>query len=125
MARLTIGLTAAVAALGLAAPAAAQSVDDDVRCLLASNFFARTEKDPAKRQLATASSAFYLGRLDARISNDQLKNAVTAQAKTMTSASVAPTMNGCAKRLNQKGVALHTLAPGGAPQPPKAPAKPK
>jgi hypothetical protein len=125
MARLTIGLAAAVAAMGLAAPAAAQSVDDDVRCLLASNFFARTEKDPTKRQLAISSSAYYLGRLDARISNEQLKNAVTAQAKTMTAASVAPAMNDCARRLKQKGVALHTLEAGGTPRPPQAPAKPK
>lgn len=116
-----------LAAIGLAAPVAAQSVDDDVRCLLASNFFARTEKVAEKRQLAGAASAFYLGRLDARISNDQLKNMVLAQAKTMTGTSVAPLMNNCAKRLAQKGVALRAIAPPppNAPQPPRAPAKPK
>jgi hypothetical protein len=125
MARLTIGLAAAVAALGLAAPVAAQSTNDDVRCLLASNYFARTEKDPAKRQLAMSSSAFYLGRLDARISTDQLKSTVIAQAKTMTIASAAPIMNNCVKRLIQKGGTPQTLAPGASPQAPKAPTKPK
>jgi hypothetical protein len=67
---LTIGAT--VAALAFAAPVAAQSVNDDVRCLLAANVFARAEKDQAKRQLSASASIFYLGRLDARISNEQL-----------------------------------------------------
>ena len=127
MARRIIGIGVALAAMGLAAPVAAQSVDDDVRCLLASNFFAKTEKDPQKKQLAVTAAAFYLGRLDARISNDQLKNMVLAQAKTMTGTSVAPLMNNCAKRLAQKGMALRAIAPPppNAPQPPRAPAKPK
>jgi hypothetical protein len=126
VARRIFGIGVALAAVGLAAPVAAQSVDDDVRCLLASNFFARTEKDADKKQLAGAASAFYLGRLDARISNDQLRNMVLTQAKTLTGASVAPLMNNCAKRLAQKGVALRTIAPpppGGAQ--PRAPVKPK
>jgi len=122
MARRIIGIGVALAAMGLAAPVAAQSVDDDVRCLLASNFFAKTEKDPQKKQLAVTAAAFYLGRLDTRISNAQLKNAALAQAKTLTGTSVSPLMNTCAKRVVLKDAALRgTAPPPAAPQP----AKPK
>jgi len=126
MARKFVMIGAALAALAFAAPLAAQSVDEDVRCLLAANVFARAEKDPPRRQLATAASVFYLGRLDARISNEQLKTAVQAQAKTMPAASLGPTMNNCAKRLTDKGLAMRAFAagPNGAAQPP-APAPKK
>ncbi|HMI18440.1 MAG TPA: hypothetical protein VK533_02735 [Sphingomonas sp.] len=125
MARFVLGIGAALAAAGLAAPVAAQSVDDDVRCLLASNFFARTEKNAQQKQIAMASAAFYLGRLDARISNEQLNSAAMAQAKTMTKDSLGPTMNSCAKRLIQKGIAQHNLGASSAPRKPAPPAKPK
>ena len=125
MARLVLGIGVAFLAAGLAAPVAAQSVDDDVRCLLASNFFARAEKNPQQKQIAMASAAFYLGRLDARISNEQLNGAAMAQAKTMTKDSLGPTMNGCAKRLIQKGIAQHNLGASSPPGKPAPPAKPK
>ena len=118
MAQKLVTIGAVFAVLAFAAPVAAQSVDDDVRCLLAANVFARAEKDPAKRQLSMAASVFYLGRLDARISNDQLKNAVQAQAKTMPAASLGPTMTNCAKRLTEKGLAMRAFATG-----PNAPAQ--
>jgi hypothetical protein len=124
MARKFVMTGMALAAFALAAPVAAQSVDDDVRCLLAANVFARAEKDPGKRQLSMAASVFYLGRLDARISNEQLKNAVTAQAKTMPASSLGPIMNNCAKRLTQKGVAVRAFATGSNPPAPP-PAKKK
>lgn len=126
MARRIIEIGVALAAIGLATPVAAQSVDDDVRCLLASNAVARAEKEADKRQLAAVTSAFYLGRLDARISNDQLKSMVVAQAKIMTGQNVGPLINNCVKRVAQKGLALRTVPPSpNAPQPPRAPAKPK
>lgn len=124
MARKLVMIGAALAGMTAAVPAMAQaqSVDGDVRCLLAANVFARAEKDPAKRQISMAASVFYLGRLDARISNEQLKTAVQAQAKTMPAASLGPTMTACVKRLTDKGVAMRAFAtgPGGA-VPPAAP----
>ena len=123
MAQKFVMIGAALAALGFAAPVAAQSVDGDVRCLLAANFFARAETDPAKRQLSSAASVFYLGRLDARISNEQLKAAVQAQAKTMQASSLGPTMNACAKRLTDKGLAIRAFGGPGTATPPPAPKK--
>jgi len=126
MAEKLVKIGAAIVALSFAVPVAAQSVDEDVRCLLAANVFARAEKDPAKRQLSMAASVFYLGRLHARISNDQLKTAVQAQAKTMPASSLGPTMTNCAKHLTDKGLAIRAFAtgPNGAAQPP-APLAPK
>jgi len=74
-----------------------------------------------------AASVFYLGRLDARISNEQLKTAVQAQAKTMPASSLGPTMTNCAKHLTQKGLAMRAFAvgPNGGTQPAaKPPAAP-
>ncbi len=114
MARNFVMIGAALAGAAWAAPAMAdtQTVDSDVRCLLAANVFARAEKDPAKRQISMAASVFYLGRLDARISNEQLKTAVQAQAKTMPASSLGPTMTACVKRLTDKGVAMRAFATG-------------
>lgn len=127
MARKVLVIGAALAAFAVAAPVAAQSVDDDVRCLLAANFFARAEKDAAKRQISVAAQIFYLGRLDARISNEQLKAATQAQAKTMSGSSVAPIMTACVKRLTDKDAAVRAFAagPGGTATPPSAPAPKK
>jgi len=125
MARKFVMIGAALAGVACAAPVAAQSVDSDVRCLLAANVFARAEKDAAKRQLSVAASVFYLGRLDARISNEQLKNAVQAQAKTMPASSLGPTMTACVKRLTDKGIAMRAFAAGPAGAVPPAPPTPK
>ena len=126
MARKFVMIGAALAGVACAAPVAAQSVDSDVRCLLAANVFARAEKDAAKRQLSVAASVFYLGRLDARISNEQLKTAVQAQAKTMPASSLGPTMTNCAKRLTDKGLAMRAFAAGpNGPARPAAPAPKK
>lgn len=115
---------AALAACAITAPVAAQTVDDDVRCLLAANVFARAEKDPAKRQNAIASSIFFLGRLDGRISTEQLKVAVAKQVKTMPAASLGPTMTDCFKRVVKKGIAMHDFNVGPVGQKPPAKANP-
>ena len=116
---------AVMAAVAAGAPVAAQSVDSDVRCLLASNVFARAEKDAAKRQISMAASVFYLGRLDARISNEQLKTAVQAQAKSMPASSLGPTMTACVKHLTDKGVAMRAFTAGPAGAQPSNPPAPK
>lgn len=121
MTRRSLGIGTALAAITLAAPLAAQSIDSDVRCLLASNVFVQRGQDPTKKQLFLAAQAFYLGRLDARISNDQLNTAMQAQAKVMTFGSLPATMKDCVKRLAQKGMALRAF--GGPP--PSAPPQPR
>ncbi|WP_442679049.1 hypothetical protein ACSBM8_16330 [Sphingomonas sp. ASY06-1R] len=115
-------ISAALAAM-IAAPIAAQTVDQDVKCAVASNFFMKEEKDPGGQQLAKAASFYYLGRLDTRLSVQQLNSALLAQGRTMKTAELAPTMTTCAARLANKVKALQASA-GPAPKPaaPKAPA---
>jgi len=118
VARYLMVIGAALAAFGTAAPVLAQSVDSDVRCLLAANVWARQAKDPARKQVAAIASMFYLGRLDARIPKEQLQAAMLTQAKAMPASSLGPTMNDCAKY-------LLTRYPIGGAQPGQAPAPPK
>ncbi|WP_116090675.1 hypothetical protein [Sphingomonas crusticola] len=114
----------AAIALTIAAPLAAQSVDQDVRCAVASNFFMKQEKDPGGQQLAKSASFYYLGRLDMRLSVPQLNAALMAQGRAMKAADLAPTMTACANRLTAKIKSLqNSAAPAPAPaSKPKAPA---
>src|SRR3954471_9165913 len=82
----------AAIAVASAAPLAAQTVDQDVRCAVASNFFMKQEKDQAGQQLAKAPSFYYLGRLDMRLSVAQLNSALMAQGRAMKTNELAPTM---------------------------------
>ena len=110
----------AALAVTIAAPLAAQTVEQDVKCAVASNFFMKQEKDPGGQQLAKSASFYYLGRLDTRLSVAQLNSALMAQGRVMKTADLAPTMTACASRLANKVQALQ--ASGGTPAKPKAPA---
>jgi hypothetical protein len=108
---------AMLAALVFCAPSAApaQSIDEDARCLMAAGVFVRSEKDPAKRQVAFAVRYYYLGRIDARASGPALRTLLEEQAKAITPANVGPTMTACARSLQSKEAALRALA-GDAPK---------
>jgi hypothetical protein len=90
-----------IAMLGAGA-VSAQAVDRDVRCLIASNVFAQSEKDAQKRQVALASSFFFMGRLDGRVAPAQLKAQVLAQSKTLNKDNIGQTMDACAKAVQAK-----------------------
>lgn len=106
IAALIIGSAAILAA---SVPARAQTPDQDVRCLLASNFFAKADKDPERRQVASLSVFYYLGRLDGRLSAEQMKTQLVAQAKTLNPSNAGPVMTACAKRVQEKSAALQAL----------------
>ena len=101
MVGLAAGLTLTIAA---SAPAAAQATAD-VRCLMASNLFSSAAKDPKARKLAEAGKYFFLGRVSGRLSEQQLRTQMLAQAKTITPANAANVMNGCARQM-QSGAAM-------------------
>lgn len=100
----------ALALLATAAPALAQTAQDDVKCLLASNLFVKAEKDAGRRQVAVLSSYYFLGRVDARVPGAQLAAMMKAQAATLTPQNAGPTMTQCAKRVQGAGVAIETIA---------------
>ena len=93
-----IGFNAAVLMAAAGIGGTAKAADEDVRCLLASNLFAKAEQEPAKRQVAMLSAYFYLGRVDGRMSGRELAVALRNEAGALTSESVGPTMTACAKK---------------------------
>ena len=94
----------------MAAPALAQTAEQDVRCLIVSNIFSQTEKDAGKRQVANAARLFYLGRVDARIAGPALRNTLVAQAKGITAENAGPAMTACARSMQGKMAALQALS---------------
>lgn len=90
----------------LASPGAAQAVDPDVRCLVLSNWFARSDKDPGRKQLAAASATYFLGRIDARLSDAQLRTQVVALGKSLNKDNAGPLMNACVRRFADKQKAM-------------------
>ena len=106
-------LVAATSALIWIAPVSAQGPDNDVRCLTTSKFFAATEKDPQKKQLAVASAFFFLGRIDARLSPAQIKAQLVAPGALIKQSEAGSIMNACAKKVQ---VTQRSLQAIGAPQ---------
>ena len=105
-----VTFAAMAAALGSVGPLQAQTVDQDVKCLMVSNIFSQTEKDEGKRRVATTAALFYLGRVDARVAGPQLRAAMEAQAKTINPASAGPTMTECARTMQGKMAALQAMS---------------
>lgn len=99
----------AASGLVISAAANAQTVDQDVRCILAGNAFAMAEKDPGKKQLALATSLFFAGRADARLTPTQFRAQVLAQGKALSTGNAAETMTTCAKTFQAKERAMQTI----------------
>lgn len=95
-AAISIGLATAVLT---ATPAQAQA-NNDVRCLLASNLFAKAAKEPKARTAAEAGKLYYLGRIHGRLSPEQLKAQLVSQQKTITQKNAGDVMNGCARQMD-------------------------
>ena len=97
----TLTTAASVIAIGfssIAAPSLAQNAASDVRCMLVSNVFANNDKNPQAKQVASAASLFYSGRVSA-LPNAAIQSAVATEAKQLTAANAAPTMTACAQRM--------------------------
>jgi hypothetical protein len=115
--------TTLFAGLGLvlaAAPVGAQALDPDVKCMLASDVFARNEKDPGRKQLAVVSGLFFFGRIDGRLSAPQIKTQLAAAQKTLKPNDLPPIMNDCVKRFQARNVALQEIGKSIAPSAPPA-----
>jgi len=99
-------LTCGALALALPLPVAAQTVNDDVRCLLLSASYARVAKDENTRRGSAMTGAFYLGRINGRISQPALAAAIRAQGKGLPAKEAAATMQACAARATAAEQAL-------------------
>lgn len=76
----------------------AQTTGDDIRCLLVSAGFARVAKDDNSRRVSAMTGAFYLGRLNGRMSEPALSAAIRAQGKGLPAQQAEPVMRACAAR---------------------------
>ena len=108
---------AAILAIAVAAPAhsaqkqasQAAPASTTINCLLASNAYARSETNPKTKVAAQQTFYFYLGRLDPRISPQQLKMELQRTAGIIKAASAVPLMNACAQEVQTKGRMLQSV----------------
>lgn len=82
----------------------------DVRCLLVSNIFANSATDARARQAASAASAFYMGRIDGRVSSAALEAALISEQKLITRANSSRDMQACSARLAEAEKKVHAAA---------------
>lgn len=92
---------------GMAIPAAAQSLPDDVRCLALSNAFAKSATEEPARDAASRALIFYLGRLDARGDPQAVRSAMQS---SKIDPKTAPTdMSACSSRFANAAQAMQAL----------------
>jgi hypothetical protein len=111
--------TIPAALLGLAAligPAhAAAPLDDDVRCFILSNAFAKSATDPKARAAAAASLTFYLGRLDGRAPPASVAQVISRVGKGIDPKTAGVQMGACTQRMARSEqsiqAAVRMLAP--------------
>ena len=112
-----IALAASLLATGSAATAQSAT---DARCLLLSNAFAKSAKDPNAQKIAEDSIYFYLGRIGGQPSTAQMKALFDQQDKTISAANAGTLMGECVKAVQAKVQLLQSLA-----QQAKPPAQPQ
>ena len=103
---------ASLLSLAIAAPASAQSVNDDMRCFILSNFFAKSDKDPKRRMLAVESAIFFLGRLDGRAAPGAVISGLHSQIDPKTA---GPLMTACAQHLGHAEQTMQATIQSQAP----------
>lgn len=100
-----IAVALLLAALATAAPA--QTLKEDVRCILLSGMFIKSAKDEKGQQIAKLTGAFHLGRIDARTDAKALTEALRAESKTIDPKAAGPAMDACAARLGKAQAAMN------------------
>lgn len=88
----------------------AQSVDD-VRCLLLSNAFAQGANTDEAKKAGQAGALFYLGRIDGRWNDAQLRTAIAQQQKSITPAKAGAEMQACMRRVEASYKKLQATSP--------------
>jgi len=111
-------IAAALLLASLAAPAQAQTVQDDVRCVLLSGVFIKSAKDEKGKQLAQITGAFYLGRLDGRADAKVLTEALRTESKALGGKVAGPLMDACTARMGTARKTMNEAGRAAAPAPP-------
>lgn len=97
------------ASLTLPGVANAQTVSDEVRCVMLSNALAMGSSNPRGRQIGASVGAYFMGRLDAR-QPAQVKAALAAQNRKIPSAQASTMMNACVMRASRAEAQLRAMA---------------
>lgn len=103
-------LAAVACGISVGSPSLAQS-PSDVRCLLLSNAFSKGSDQADAKKAAQSASLFYLGKVDGRYSDVQLRATISQQQKTITKANAGPGMQGCMQRMQASAKRLQTASP--------------
>lgn len=109
MPRKIFSIAAASIAL-VSAPSLAQSTED-VRCLLLSNAFAQGGNTPEAKKAGQSGALFYLGKMDGRWNEAQLRAALTQQQKTLSADKAGPEMQACMRRVEASYKKLQAASP--------------
>ena len=100
----------------LSTPCLAQSTDD-VRCLLLGNAFAQGGNTPEAKKSGQSGALFYLGKIDGRWTDAQLRAAIAQQQKTLKADKAGPEMQVCMQRVEASYKKLQAAAPPPTPKP--------
>ena len=106
---LGVATLAILASLAISGAAGAQTVSDEVRCVMISNAMATGSNDPRGRQIAASVGAYFMGRLDAR-QPAQVKAAIAEQKRRVATSEVATAMSACVARASRAEAQLRVLA---------------
>jgi hypothetical protein len=106
---------AALVVLGLVSSAHAQTVPDDVRCLVLSNMFAKAGGDARIKEAAAQSLLYYMGRLDARANAQAITAAMRTQGATINAQTAPTEMSACAARLQRAQQMIQAAGRAAAP----------
>jgi hypothetical protein len=104
-----------LASPALAASAAGPTADNDVRCFLLSNAFAKQAADEKARGAAAASVAFYLGRLDGKIAAPAIAAAIRRVGPTIDQKTASTQMTACVARMGRVEQAIQVAVKAGGP----------
>jgi len=111
-----IFLVAASTGALVSTPCLAQSTDD-VRCLLLSNAFAGGATTPEAKKAGQSGALFYLGKIDGRWTDVQLRAAIAQHQKTLKADKAGPEMQACMRRVEASYKKLQAAAPPPPPNP--------
>jgi hypothetical protein len=95
--------------LGAATPAAAETIQEDVRCILLSGMFIKAAKDEKGQQIARLTGAFYLGRIEGRADAKVLAEALRTESKAIDGKTAGTLMDACAAKLGHAQQTMNDL----------------
>lgn len=101
----------AASSVALVSTACPAQSTDDVRCLLLGNAFAQGASTAEAKKVGQSGAMFYLGRIDGRWNEVQLRAAITEQQKTISADKAGPEMQVCMQRVEASYKKLQAVAP--------------